>query len=63
MPGGTTFVHLFSDVPAIQQTIADPDECIGADIVQKVRALPKILNLLKVTIMFYASPNNQIFVM
>ena len=34
--GGTAFVHLSSIVPTIKETIEDPEEKIGADIVQKV---------------------------
>jgi hypothetical protein len=59
--GGAAFVHLSSYVPAIKQTIEDPDERIGADIVQKVRALSKMLDLLKAKIMFYASPKQTKF--
>jgi len=41
--GGAAFVHLSSYVPAIKQTIEDPDERIGADIVQKALVSPAAL--------------------
>ena len=34
--GGAAFVHLSAAVPAIKETIQDPEEKVGADIVQKV---------------------------
>lgn len=41
--GGAAFVHLSSYVPAIKETIEDPDERIGADIVQKALVSPAAL--------------------
>ena len=35
--GGAAYVHLSAMVPAIKETISDPEEKLGADIVQKVR--------------------------
>jgi hypothetical protein len=34
--GGAALVHLSSFVPAIKETLTDPEERLGADIVQKV---------------------------
>jgi chaperonin GroEL (HSP60 family) len=35
--GGAAYVHLSALVPAIKETISDPEEKLGADIVQKVK--------------------------
>ena len=37
--GGAALVHLSSFVPAIKDSFTDPEERLGADIVQKVRWL------------------------
>ena len=38
MPGGgAAMVHLSALVPAIKETLTDPEERLGADIVEKVR--------------------------
>ena len=37
--GGAAYVHLSARVPAIKQTIIDPEEKLGADIAQKVNKL------------------------
>lgn len=37
--GGAALVHLSSFVPAIKDTMQDPEEKLGADIVQKVSSL------------------------
>lgn len=35
--GGAALVHLSMKVPAIKETLVDPEERLGADIVQRVR--------------------------
>lgn len=35
--GGAALVHLSTKVPAIKETLMDPEERLGADIVQRVR--------------------------
>jgi chaperonin GroEL (HSP60 family) len=37
--GGTAYVHLSTVVPSIKEKIEDPDERLGADIIQKVTRL------------------------
>lgn len=34
--GGAALVHLSACVPKIKETLDDPEECLGADIIQKV---------------------------
>lgn len=41
--GGAAFVHLSAAVPAIKETIQDPEEKVGADIVQKALLAPASL--------------------
>lgn len=41
--GGAALVHLSTVVPAIKETIEDPDERLGADIVQKALVSPAAL--------------------
>ncbi|XP_019453942.1 PREDICTED: ruBisCO large subunit-binding protein subunit alpha [Lupinus angustifolius] len=41
--GGTALVHLSAYVPAIKETIEDPEERLGADIVQKALVAPASL--------------------
>lgn len=35
--GGAALVHLSGHVPTITDTLEDPDKCLGADIIQKMR--------------------------
>lgn len=37
--GGAALVHLSAMVPAIRETISDPEEKLGADIVQRVSCM------------------------
>ncbi|CAA7390807.1 unnamed protein product [Spirodela intermedia] len=41
--GGAAFVHLSTCVPAIRETIDDPEERLGADIIQKALVAPASL--------------------
>lgn len=41
--GGAAFVHLSAAVPAIKETIQDPEEKLGAEIVQKALSAPAAL--------------------
>ncbi|KFK32357.1 hypothetical protein AALP_AA6G231100 [Arabis alpina] len=41
--GGATLVHLSTAIPAIKETLEDPDERLGADIVQKALVAPAAL--------------------
>uniref|UniRef100_A0A0D6R2V2 RuBisCO large subunit-binding protein subunit alpha n=1 Tax=Araucaria cunninghamii TaxID=56994 RepID=A0A0D6R2V2_ARACU len=41
--GGSAYVHLSSYVPAIKQSIEDPEERLGADIIQKALLSPAAL--------------------
>ncbi|XP_071690368.1 ruBisCO large subunit-binding protein subunit alpha-like [Rutidosis leptorrhynchoides] len=41
--GGAAFVHLSTLVPAIKETIEDPEERLGADIIQKALVAPASL--------------------
>ncbi|CAN8247190.1 unnamed protein product [Cochlearia groenlandica] len=41
--GGATLVHLSLTIPAIKETMEDPDERLGADIVQKALVAPAAL--------------------
>lgn len=34
--GGATFIHLSEEVPIIKSSLHDPDEQLGADIIQSV---------------------------
>lgn len=34
--GGATYIHLAEQIPAIRNSMEDPDEQIGADIIAKV---------------------------